>query len=628
MSYRVIADHGRSMTFLIGDGVLPSNEGRGYVLRLILRRAARHGRMLGFTEPFLAEVAKVVIEIMGDHYTELRQRQDFILTTIEQEEARFGQTLTNGVAILEELIAELKRRGENVIPGAEAFRLYDTHGFPLDLTQDMARENDMIVDLAGYQAAMADQKERARSAAQFGQGSVEGAQTYSDLLQTLRRTGHTGPAGVTHEYMSDAPQQTRVIALLKEGAAVPSVNAGDAVEVVLAATNFYVESGGQVSDTGLIRAVDSEAAPWEIQVMDVRRPVPGLIVHMGEVKSGSPSVGNEALTVVDQARRTDIRRNHTATHLLDHQLRELLGKHVQQAGSVVAPDRLRFDFTHPTALSQEQLDEIERSINVAILADSPVHDQQTTYREAVTGGAIALFTEKYGDEVRVVKIGEHGDEYSKELCGGTHVEHTGQVGLFRIVSEESVGAGVRRIEAVTGRPALELVQRNLNLLSRVAEALRVPASEVEGAIETLRDELRSAEKELARLRAQATLDRTARLAEDAQHVDGIAVVAAVVPDADADTLREVSDRLRGELGTAVVVLATVSDGKPQLIAAATDDAVARGIHAGELVKTVARSIGGGGGGKATLGQAGGRDAEKLAAALASVPGLVEKQLAG
>jgi alanyl-tRNA synthetase len=584
--------------------------------------------MLGFTDPFLAEVARVVIEIMGDHYTELRQRQDFILATIEQEEARFSQTLTNGVAILEDLIAQLKRRGERVIPGAEVFRLYDTHGFPLDLTQDMARENDLTVDLAGFQAAMSGQRERARSAAQFGAGSTEGSQVYLDLMQQLRARGAVGQAGVLHDYMTDEPLRTTVAGLVRDGAIVSSANPGDEVEVILPATSFYIESGGQVSDTGMIVSLPGSQTPWEIRVDDVRRPVPGLVVHVGRVMQGRPSIGDLALAVVDRSRRMDIRRNHTATHLLDHELREILGKHVQQAGSVVAPDRLRFDFTHPSALTQEQLDAIERSINEAVLLDSPVHDEHTTYREAVSDGAIALFTEKYGDEVRVVKIGDRGEEYSKELCGGTHVAHTGQVGLFRIISEESVGAGVRRIEAVTGRAALELIQRNLNLLDRAAAALRVPVAEVETAAQSLRDELHSAQKENARLRAQMVLGETSQLAQSARQVDGIAVVAALVPDANPDTLREVSDRLRGELGMAVVVLATVSDGKPQLIAAATEGAVARGIHAGELVKAVAKTVGGGGGGKPTLGQAGGRDTSRLPEALNAVADLVQKQLTG
>ncbi len=628
ISYRVIADHGRAITFLIGDGVLPSNEGRGYVLRLILRRAARHGRMLGFTEPFLTEVARIVIESMGDHYTELRQRQDFILATIEQEEARFSQTLTAGIAILESLIADLKRRGEQVIPGDEAFRLYDTHGFPLDLTQDMARENDMTVDMDGFKAAMLGQRERGRSSAQFAAGSTEGSQVYLDLLQKLRAAGVVGPAGVAHEYMTDAPQPTTIVGLIAQGATVPSVQIGDPVEVVLPETNFYLESGGQVSDTGKIVSAPDSAAAWEIRVQDVRRPVPGLIVHIGEVIQGTPTVGSPALTAIDRSRRMDVRRNHTATHLLDHELRKILGKHVQQAGSVVAPDRLRFDFTHPVALTQEQLDAIERSINEAVLMDAPVHANQSSYRNAVADGAIALFTEKYGDEVRVVKIGEQGDEYSKELCGGTHVDHTGQIGLFRIVSEESVGAGVRRIEAITGHAALEYARRNLNLLDRIATTLHAPAGEAETVIESLRGELHAAQKEIARLRAQTALGQASGLAQNAVQINGIAVVAAELPDANADTLREVSDRLRGELGASIIVLATVVDGKPQLIVAATDDAVQQGAHAGTLVRAIAKTVGGGGGGKPTLGQAGGRDADKLPEALSRVPDLVRQQLAG
>ncbi len=428
--------------------------------------------------------------------------------------------------------------------------------------------------------------------------------------------------------MTDAPLPTTIVGLVKEGAVVSSAQAGDPVEVVLPVTNFYVESGGQVADTGMIVSVPGSEAPWEIRIHDVRRPVPGLIVHIGEVIEGVATVGAPALTGVDRSRRMDVRRNHTATHLLDHALREILGKHVQQAGSVVAPDRLRFDFTHSTALTQEQLDAIERSINEAVLLDSPVNANQSSYREAVADGAIALFTEKYGDEVRVVKIGERGEEYSKELCGGTHVDHTGQIGLFRIVSEESVGAGVRRIEAITGRSALEYVQRNLNMLDRIAETLHAPAGEAETVIESLRGELHAAQKENARLRAQMALGQASGLAQGAVQINGIAVVAAQLPDADSDTLREVSDQLRGELGASIVVLATIVGGKPQLIVAATEDAVKQGAHAGELVRAIAKTVGGGGGGKPTLGQAGGRDADKLPQALDRVPDLVRRQLAG
>jgi alanyl-tRNA synthetase len=581
---------------------------------------------LGFNGPFLSEIARVIIEIMGDHYTELRQREDFITTSIEQEEARFGQTLTNGMAMLDEVIAGLKARGENTIPGDEAFRLYDTHGFPLDLTQDIARDNDMGVDLAGFQAAMTDQRERARAAAQFGPASAEGAQVYAELLLQLKALGVVGPEGVVHDYLNERPRPTTVAALVRNGMVVPALQAGDAVEVVLPETPFYLESGGQVADIGRIISTAGPDHAWTIDVSDVRQPAPGLIVHSGRVLNGSPTTGDAAEVRIDRSRRMDIRRNHTATHLLDHELRELLGKHVQQAGSVVAPDRLRFDFTQPTALTQEQLDAVERSINEAILEDAPVTADHTTYRNAVAEGAIALFTEKYGDEVRVVKIGDRGREYSKELCGGTHVDHTGQIGLFRILSEESVGAGVRRIEALTGRAALDLVRRRLNLLDRTAEQLRVGSEQLDAAVVSLQEARQSAHKENARLKEQIALGQSERLLSQAVQVDGVAVLAASVPDTDTETLRDMTDHLRERLGSSVILLATSVEGKPQLIAAATEDLTRRGVHAGELAKTVARTLGGGGGGKPTLGQAGGRDLSKLPEALAQVPDLVRKQM--
>jgi alanyl-tRNA synthetase len=630
VSYRVIADHVRAVTFLAGDGVMPSSEGRGYVMRLILRRAARHGHRLGFTGPFLHEVARTVIRIMGPHYQDLRQREDFILMTIEQEEDRFSQTLTNGLAMLDEIIASLRSRGLDAIPGREAFRLYDTHGFPLELTRDVAREHGMSVEEAGYRNAMEDQRVRARAAARFGPASATDAQGYLELLQTLKEDGLLAPSGVRHVYGDQLESKTILAALVRDGRPVAGAGPGDSVEVVLTETPVYLESGGQVSDTAMIFSDTDDAgrAAWAIRVDDASRPVPGLIVHSGEVLFGSPRVGEDVLVRVDIERRMDVMRNHTATHLLDHELRALLGKHVQQAGSVVAPDRLRFDFTHPNPLSQEELDAVERSINAEILADFPVRVEHASYKQAVADGAIALFTEKYGDEVRVIKIGTQGEEFSKELCGGTHVQRTGQLGLFRVVSEESIGAGVRRIEAVTGRAAQTLVQRRLNLLDRIASQLHVSPDAVGEALRDVDSDLQAAHKENARLRSVVALHETSALARDATRIGEVAVVAAEVSGADLETLRDMSDRLRAILGSAVVVLATVVDGKPQLIAAVTDDLVARGLHAGGLVKEVAKEVGGGGGGKAGLAQAGGRDAAHLREALASVVPLVRGQLVG
>ncbi len=628
VSYRVIADHVRSVTFLIGDGVMPANEGRGYVLRLILRRAARHGRMLGFTRPFLFEVAQTVIETMGQQYDELVRRRDFILTNIEQEESRFAMTLTNGLALLDELIAGLKARGETVIPGPEVFRLYDTHGFPLDLTQDVAREQGMTVDVEGYKVALNQQKERARASAQFTGHAAEGVQVYLDLLRDLKADGVLGASGVRQEPYDEFEFETNVAALVRVGQRVTSSQVGDKVEVVLPLTPFYVESGGQVSDTGFITRYqgDTDEIVWEITVTDTRRPVPGLIVHVGEVTAGAPRIGDPCWAEVDFDRRMDIMRNHTATHLLHRELRDLLGEHVHQAGSVVAPDRLRFDFTHSSMLTQDELDTIEQGVNDVILEDLPVEFEQMAYREAVAGGATALFTEKYGDEVRVVAVGWDDDVYSKELCGGTHVAHTGEIAFFHIVSEESIGAGVRRIEAVTGRAAQTLAQERLRLLDQTAAILRVQPDQIDRAVRNLYAELQASQKENARLKAQLALQQTDSLAANAVDVKGVKVVMAEVPGADIQTLRDMSDKLRQQLGSAVVVLATAVDDKPQFIAAVTDDLLARGAHAGEIVKAVARVVGGGGGGRASLAQAGGRDLTKLHEALAQVPEVVRQQL--
>ena len=628
VSYRVIADHGRAITFLIGDGVLPSNEGRGYVLRLILRRAARHGRMLGFTKPFLAEVAKTVIELMGPHYDELIRRREFILSNIEQEESRFSTTLINGLALLDEMIAGVKARGESCIPGQDAFRLYDTHGFPLDLTQDVAREQGLAVDLDGFKAALNEQKERARASAQFVGHAGDSVQVYLDLLRDLKADGVLAPGGVNHRPYDDFELETTVAAIVRDGEAVRSARLGDKVEIITPETPFYVESGGQVTDTGFITryAGESDDIVWEVTVQDTRKPIPGLIVHVGEVTVGAPRVGDPCWAEVEFDRRLDTMRNHTATHLLHRELRNLLGEHVHQAGSIVAPERLRFDFTHSSMLTQDELDEIEAGVNDVILEDYPVDFEQMAYKEAVSGGATALFTEKYGDEVRVIEIGWEDETYSKELCGGTHVSHTGEIAFFHIVSEESIGAGVRRIEAVTGREAQRMAQERLRLLDQTAAVLRVPVEQVDRAVRNLYADLQSAQKENARLKAQLAMQQTDRLAAAAIDVSGAKVVAAEIPGAEMQTLRDMSDKLREQLGTAVVVLATTVDEKPQFIAAVTDDLLGRGAHAGELVKAVARVVGGGGGGRPSLAQAGGRDLSKMREALDQVPDLVRQQL--
>lgn len=622
--YRVIADHGRSITFLVGDGVIPGNEGRNYVLRMILRRAARFGRKIGFTGPFLGEVAQVIIDGYGDHYDELKRRRDFILNVIRQEEERFQRTLDTGLSLLDALVGDLRRESKTTIPGSDAFRLYDTYGFPLDLTRDVAAEHGFAVDEPGFRAALEEQRARARASQQFLSTDTDERGTYVQLVEELKTAGRLGPDGVEHAYETAMELESVVLAILRDGQRVNRATEGDQVEVVLAATPFYLESGGQVSDTGLLaRYEEGEDEPrWELEVTDMREPVPGLIVHVGEVVRGKVRVDDPAWALVDVGRRMDIARNHTATHLLHSELRYILGEHVQQAGSLVAPDRLRFDFTHGAMLTQEELDEVEQSVNDAILANYPLEIDHTGYQEAVAGGAMALFGEKYGDSVRVIKIGMPEEPFSQELCGGTHVVQTGEIGMFRIVSESSVGAGVRRIEAVTGRAAQQLVQKRLGVLDAAATHLGSSPEEVDRAVLRLMGELHDRQKEIAQLRRQLARLEFEAILNQVQEVNGVQVVAARVDATDGETLREMTDWLRNRLGSAVVVLGAVIEGKPNFVAAVTDDLVGRGIKAGDLIKQVARIVGGGGGGRPTLAQAGGRDPNRLGEALESVPSAV------
>ena len=615
VAYQVIADHARAVAFLIGDGVLPGNEGRSYTLRMILRRAARFGRKIGFQEPFLAEVAQAVIDTMGHFFTELRTRREFILTTITEEEKRFLRTLDTGLAHLDALMSDLSARGETVIPGEAAFNLWSQDGFPLDLTRDVAEENSFAVDEAGYHQAMARHVEISAAGQKFQAVDAERLTMYSDLLADLKAQDLLGGEGVIHVYTEGTTADTQVVALLGTGAA------GGEVEAVLAETPFYVESGGQVSDTGRIAGPD-----WQIEVTDTRQPVPGLIVHVGRVVSGSPRKGDAARAEVDAQRRADIARNHTATHLLHKALRTALGEHVAQAGSLVAPDRLRFDFSHPAAVTPEQLEAIEATVNEAVLDAYPVRAFHTSYQNAIASGAIALFDEKYGDQVRVIKTGDPEHPYSQELCGGTHVNNTVEIGLFCIVSEASIGAGLRRIEALTGREAYQLVRRRLAALNATAGVLACQPEQVQGRVVALAEMVRDREKTIARLRRQAARRDFESLLTRVQDVNGIPLLAAAVEAADMETLREMTDWFRDRLPSGIVVLGAVMNDKPGFVAAVTSDLVQRGLHAGKLVKATAQIVGGGGGGRPTLAQAGGRDASRLKEAIGAVPDLVRKEL--
>jgi alanyl-tRNA synthetase len=627
VSYRVIADHGRAVTFMVGDGVMPGNEGRRYVLRLILRRGARHGRMAGFTEPFLADIAKVVIREMGEHYTELKTRQEFILNVITQEEERFYQTYEHGLSLLTDLMDDLKDQGQTAISGADAFKLHATYGFPFELTQDIAQEQGFLVDEAGFDEAMAEH-ERVSASDQFKLTGEETLSFYADLLEELKANGQVGAEGVKNDPYRTTQAESDLVAIIRDGQTAQQAREGEQVELVLAATPFYVEAGGQVSDLGsIVHYEDADSPPtWEFRVTGTRMPVPGLIVHVGQMTAGTASRGDSVWASVDEDRRWDIMRNHTATHLLHRELRHILGEHVQQAGSLVAPDRLRFDFTHPAMVTQEELRAIEGLVNDAILANYAVRPEFHTYKEAVAAGAMALFGEKYGDQVRVIKIGDAEAPFSQELCGGTHVNYTGDIGFFHIVSEGSVAAGVRRIEAVTGRGAVQLAQERMAVLDASAAHLGCAPVEVDQKILNLMGELQGLEKKVEKLQRQLARQDFEQLLGRVQDVKGVNVLSAQVEATNVATLREMGDWFRDRLGSGVIVLGAVLSDKPSFIAAVTPDLVEQGLHAGSLVKAVAKEVGGGGGGKPTMAQAGGRDASRMAEALNLVPDLVEGAL--
>ncbi|MEA3338020.1 MAG: alanine--tRNA ligase [Chloroflexota bacterium] len=619
VAYRVIADHSRAITFLIADGVLPGNEGRNYILRLVLRRAARFGRLLGFKEPFLSDVSQVVIDTMGGVYPEIVERSQFILDTIRYEEERFLRTLDVGLSLVDNLVQQLTEQGETTMPGDEVFKLWDTFGFPLDLTRDIAEESGLTIDMVGYQKALEKQRRRARAAAHFGAAEGEDLSVYVQALDRLP------DGGVDHLYLLDTQLPAEVAGIVADGVLVDQVEAGQEVEIILSSTPFYVEAGGQVSDTGAI-SEDCDHPRWQVDVSDTRCPIPGVIVHAGRVARGVVSTGDRAMAAVDLARRADIARNHSATHILHSALHGELGDHARQAGSLVAPDRFRFDFTHPSAVSDEQLQRIEQAVNDAVFRNDPVTARWTTYREALDSGAMALFGEKYGDEVRVVEIGPASDKWSKELCGGTHVRNAGEIGAFHIVSEGSVGSGARRIEAVTGRGAQQYLQERLALLKHTAAILGVPEGEVARRARALVDQASAQQKEITRLQDRLARQEFEGLLNQVVQVDGIDVLAAQVNAANANIMATMTDWFRDQLPSGVVVLGAAINGKPNFIASVTDDLVTKGMHAGKLVKAVAEQVGGGGGGRPTMARAGGTDLAGLQSAIRSVPGLVSEQL--
>ena len=599
-SLRVIADHIRACSFLIVDGVLPSNEGRGYVLRRIIRRALRHGWMLGVREPFFHKLVGTLDALMGEAYPELSARRDLVERALLAEEERFAETLDAGMRIFDDVAS----RSGDTIPGADAFRLYDTYGFPLDLTQDIARERGLAVDTAGFEAAMEKQRETARAAGKFGGG----VQLPADLVAQLEPTQFLGYDSLQEGGLS-------VLALLKDGRPVASIGAGDDAIVILDRTPFYAESGGQVGDTG---ELDEQGVRFCVR--DTQKLAGQFHGHVGKLAAGTLRRGDRLLGTVDAARRGTTILNHSATHLLHGALRGLLGTHVAQKGSLVAPDRLRFDFSHFQPVTNDELAEIERRVNVEVRANHPIEVREMAMQEALDFGAIALFGEKYGERVRVVKMGD-----SVELCGGTHVDRTGRIGLFKLVAEGGVSAGVRRVEALTGQAALDHVAEEERRLQQAAGLLGGTSAEVADKLRVLLERQKKLERELESLKAKAASGATSDLAASAVDVGGIMVLAARVEGMDAKALRDASDRLRQQLGDAVVVLAGVQDGKAALAAGVGGGAAGR-IKAGELLAQIAGRIGGKGGGRPDMAQGGGPDSAELIEALADVPGLVAQRL--
>jgi len=604
-SLRVIADHIRACSFLVVDGVLPSNEGRGYVLRRIIRRALRHGWMLGVRGDFLWKMVAPLVETMGEAYPELADKRDFVERVLRAEEERFGETLEHGMRIFDEVAARDAVKSSREIPGGDAFRLYDTYGFPVDLTADIARERGLGVDMAGFEAAMARQRETARAAGKFGGGATLPAELASQL-----------PATEFLGYDSLDAGGLEVLALLRDGRPVDVVEAGEDAIVILDRTPFYAESGGQVGDAGVL--VEQGTA---FEVSDTVKLAGQFHAHVGRVAAGSLRRGALVVGTVDRERRAATVLNHSATHLLHAALREVLGTHVVQKGSLVAPDRLRFDFSHPQPVTREELAEIERRVNAEVRANHAAEVHHMAMQEALDFGALALFGEKYGERVRVLRMGDT----SIELCGGTHVARTGDIGLFKILSEGGVSAGVRRIEAVTGQGALDHVAAEEQRLQVAAQLLGAGSSEVADKLRAVLERQKKLERELEALKAKAASGATADLASQAVEVGGVRVLAARLENLDARALRDAVDRLKQQLGDAVVLLAGAGDGKAALVAGVSGAALGK-VKAGELLAHVARQVNGKGGGRPDLAQGGGEDGPALVAALAAVPDWVGQRI--
>lgn len=604
ISLRVITDHIRSTVFMVSDGILPSNEGRGYVLRRLLRRAARHGRLLGLKEPFLYKLAKVVANESKTAYPELETNFEYIEKVIRNEEERFDETIDQGIEILKGYIGKLKEKAKSVLSGENAFKLYDTYGFPIDLTKEILAENNYTVDTDGFEKLMNEQRERARKA----RGDMEGEAWKEDIFASIKQ--ETVFDGYLNTSLS-----ANVLGIGKDGERADSATSGDEITLVLDKTPFYAESGGQVGDTGVIKTDNAV-----IYVFDTKK-LNGKFLHLCNVKSGTIKVGDTVDCIIDNERRLAIRRNHSAAHLLQSALRTTLGNHVAQAGSYVDESRMRFDFSHFAAMTEDEIKSVEKQVNEMILADVEIESAEKKLDEAKAMGATALFSEKYGDTVRVVKMGD----FSMELCGGTHASSTGKLGLFKIMSESGVAAGVRRIEAVTGFNVLKLIDEKDALIGETASILKTnPTSLVQKATSTM-EELHEFKREIDSLKAKMAQSAAASVDDNAIEIDGVSVIARLMPDGmDMNTLRNIGDGIKEKGGNVVAVLASRVEDKVNIISVATKDAVKEGAHAGKLISEVAKLMGGGGGGKPESAQAGGKEPSKAENAINSVVEIFKK----
>ena len=602
IALRVVAEHGRALAFLIADGVLPDNVGRGYVLRRLLRRAALFGRRLGLDKPFLAEIAKAAIKKMHHIYPELKQRQEFILKVIVTEETRFSETLITGLEIIENLISSKAGKKASRISGADVFKLYDTYGFPVELTKEIVAKSGFSVDMAGFEKEMEKQRERARASHKF---DVAANATLLKLdVKATKFVGYTC-----------LDQKARIIKLLIDGKEVNEIKTGQLASLVLDTSPFYAEMGGQVGDTGEIIGKTGK-----FKVTNTVHVQTDTTLHNGNVTEGTLTVGDEVKASVDTERRRDIARNHTATHLLQAALRQVLGEHIQQRGSLVAPEHLRFDFSHLAAMTGDEIKAVQAIVNDRIRQNLKVYDEETDYKKAVAAGAIALFDEKYGDVVRVMRIGEPA--VSAELCGGTHVSFTGEIGYFHILNESSIGAGIRRIEAVTGRGAEAFIDRRLSGLEEISQSLEASPEGARDKISALLAEMDATKKRVLSLERELAKKEAESLLKRVEVIKGINVLTSRVSSDSQQVLREMADFLRDKLQSGIIVLGAVSADRPVFIAAVTPDLVAKGYNAGDIVKQVSKVAGGGGGGKASFAQAGGKDKNKLDEALRLVKSLI------